>query len=167
MPRLFIHPQGGLYSMFHSRASVVIWSIGVLCVIELFMTQFIVDYRAESPLGISLGLLAAGLIILSVFVGQAQGQTPAPLTRRAVRARQFHIPVGLLTIAAAFAHWQVLWKNILGLAAMVMLLIVVLSLPWHHARHSRAMHLLHQYAAYALVAISIVHGIDALFLTPN
>ena len=153
--------------MIRSRAPVVYWSLGVLGVIELLMTRLVVDYRAETPLGISLGLLAAGLIILSVFAGQAQGRTPVPLTRRAVMARQFHIPVGLLTIAAAFAHWQVLWKNMLGLAGMTLLLVVVLSLPWHHAYHSRVMFLVHQYAAYALVAVSIIHGIDALFLAPT
>ena len=153
--------------MIHSRAAVVFWSIGVLGVIELFMTRFVVDYRAETPLGISLGLLATGLILLSVLVGQAQGRMPASLTWRSTMARQFHIPVGLLTIAAAFAHWQVLWKNTLGLTGMALLLVVVLSLPWRQARHSRVMHLLHQYAAYALAAISIVHGIDVLFLTPN
>ena len=150
-----------------SRTSIVFWSLGVLGIIELLMTRLVVDYRAETPLGISLGLLAAGLIILSVFAGQAQGRTPVPLTRRAVMARQFHIPVGLLTIAAAFAHWQVLWKNMLGLAGMTLLLVVVLSLPWHHAHQSRVMLLVHQYAAYALVVVTIIHGIDALFLAPT
>ena len=153
--------------MIRSRAPVIYWSLGVLGIIELLMTRLVVDYRAESPLGISLGLLAAGLIIISVFVGQIQGRTPVPLMQRAVLARRFHIPVGLLAVAAAFAHWQVLWKNMLGLAGMVLLLVVVLSLPWQHARRSSVMHLLHQYAAYALAVVSIVHGIDALFLTPN
>ena len=153
--------------MLPARASIVYWSLAISGTIAILSTRFGVAYRSETPLGIGLGVLAAMLIILSVFVGQKQGRQPAPQTRGAIIARQLHIPVGLLTVSAAIAHWQVLWKNLLGLTGMVLLLVVVFSVILHHARHSSLMLLLHQYAAYALAAVSIAHGIDTLFLATN
>lgn len=125
------------------------------------------DVSSESLTGVSLGLLAWLLAALSLLVGRYQGVRRDPKDQREAAARELHAPLGVVTLAAALAHWHPRWRNLFGVLSLGLLWAVVLSLAWPGLRRVVGAQRAHRYAAHLLVALATVHGAQALFFAQN
>ena len=125
------------------------------------------DISPESLTGVGIGLLVWLLMMLSLVVGRHQGSRRASMNPGKAAAGDLHVPIGLLTVVAAMAHWHPRWRDFSGALALGLLWVVVLALVWPPLRRFPAMRRAHRFGAYLLVAVASVHGIQALFFVQN
>ncbi len=139
-------------------------AIAVACLIALRLGT---DISPESLTGVGIGLLVWLLMMLSLVVGRRQGSRRDPMNPGEAAARDLHVPIGLLTVVAAIAHWHPRWRDFSGALALGLLGAVVLTVAWPPLRSIPAMRRAHGLAAYLLAAVASVHGIQALFFVQN
>ena len=139
------------------------WAMALMGAAAFVIPRMTIAYASDSPLGVAFGIAAYGLIVLSLAAGLVSGGT----TRVARLARETHRPLGTLAVAAALAQWHPRWRDYLGIATAVLVLLVALSLALNRFRRVRGLRLIHKYGAYALVAIALTHGVRALFFAGN
>ncbi len=139
-------------------------AIAAACLIALRLGT---DISPESLTNIGIGLLVWLLMMLSLVVGRHQGPRRDPMNPGEAAARDLHVPIGLLTVVAAMVHWHPRWRDLSGALALGLLGVVVLTLTWPRLRSIRAIRRAHGLAAYLLVAVASVHGIQTLFFAQN
>ncbi len=139
------------------------WAVTVALAACLACVRFGVTYQSDAPLGVVFGLCAFLLIVTGVVTGSLRRGT----SRLAAAARGLHVPIGVLALAAATAHWHFRWRNPLGLTTALALLVVAFTLSTKRFRRSKGLRRVHKYGGYALVPLVLTHGIQALFFAGN
>lgn len=149
--------------MIHTLAWVSMATVAA-CLIAVRLSM---DISPESLTGTAIGLFAWLLVILSLVVGHHQGIKHNPRDISEATARDLHVPVALLTLIVAMAHWHPRWRDLFGVLSMGLLWLVLLSLAWPGLRRFPWVRRGHRYTAHLLAAIVTLHGVQALFFVQN
>ena len=145
-----------------TRVTIQTLIVAIIAVAGLWFRRT-VEYTSDEPLGMRLGAIALGLILLALLTAFSRKGKGA-IGRF---ARSQHCFLGALALVAVVVHVQPRGRQWPGIAAAIIVALIVLSFVTKLQRRQRWIHRCHKWLGYLLPLIVILHAVMAVISTSN
>ena len=139
------------------------WAISIVALVILLSVRLFLDYDSDDRLGVTFGIctfLTISFTAASIWFGKKKFFFSQYL-------RLIHCQSGLLAFAFFTAHFHLRLRDYAGMISGVLLICVVLSLSMTKLKRIKFIRLTHKYGGTILIALTLFHGIRAIFFVGN